>query len=452
MFNLKLFGILTILSVVALAKAPQANSGEFIVKFKMDSAGHPQVFRDSSEYEIVKPIIPSMGLYLVKSKGVRTWGEAKESLRGSNNIVYAQPDHVVTLRSTEPKDENFAKQWSLKNTEKRGADIRATDAWDLGSGGKDAAGNDIVIAIVDGGMDLKHEDLVQNIWLNTGEIPGNGIDDEGNGFIDDVNGWNAYDHTGNLVAERHGTHVAGIAGAAGNNGKHIAGINWNVKLMPVLAASGKTSVVLEGYGYVLKQKQLWLESKGKKGANIVATNSSFGVDGAKCDSADFVTWNDIYTEMGKVGILSAVATANAEIDVDKEGDVPTGCMSAYLIKVTNTDKNDVKYKRAGFGKTTIDIGAPGTEIYSLLPDNKAGNLTGTSMATPHVTGAVAFLHSVLSKDLSDIERTSPSEAALKIKEIIMKNVDPNESLKGITVSEGRLNLYKAAKAAADYKK
>lgn len=443
--------LLVIASATVFGAVPRANPGEFIVKLKLDAKGSPMKFSARSSYEIVKPLVPSMGLYLVKSKSARSWSKAQDEFGHLDNVIYAQPDHFVTLRTTEPKDKDFAKQWSLKNTENRGADISATEAWDIGNGGKDLEGHDIVIAIVDGGMDLTHEDLSANLWKNAEEIPGNGIDDDGNGYIDDVHGWNAFDHSGNVTAERHGTHVAGIAGGVGNNERHIAGINWNVKLMPVMAASGKTSIVLEGYGYVLKQKQLWLESRGKKGANIVVTNSSFGVDGAKCDSGEFAAWNDIYNEMGKAGILSAAATANANVDIDKEGDVPTGCSSQFLITVTNTDKKDMKYPRAGYGRTTIHLGAPGTEIYSTLPNNAAGSLTGTSMATPHVTGAVAFLHSVLSKELYDTVRTNPGTGALQIKALLLENVDPNESLKGKTVTEGRLNLFKAASAASKAK-
>jgi subtilisin family serine protease len=164
----------------------------------------------------------------------------------------------------------------------------------------------------------------------------------------------------------------------------------------VAASSGDTAIVLRGYNYVLEQKKAWLSSNGKKGANIVSTNSSFGVDAAKCSDAQYKVWNDIYEAMGQVGILSAAATANQAWDIDATGDVPTSCESNYIISVTNTTKEDKIYRQAGWGKTHVDLGAPGTDVYSTVPGNQGRNLTGTSMATPHVAGAVAFLHSVAS--------------------------------------------------------
>jgi subtilisin family serine protease len=249
----------------------------------------------------------------------------------------------------------------------------------------------------------------------------------------------------------HGSHVAGIAGASGNNGLQVSGVNWNVKLMPVAASSATTSVISEGYGYVLKQKQLWIDNQGKKGANIVATNSSFGVDEADCTSGDFPVWNDLYNKMGKVGILSAAATANSPLNIDETGDVFTGCSSQYLVKVTNTTKADKLSPGAGYGLKSIDLGAPGTEILSTLPNNRVGKMTGTPMATPHVTGAIAFLHSVASADFQSLTHSDPGQSALTLKDLLLKSVDAIPSLTGKTVSGGRLNLATAAKAIANYR-
>jgi subtilisin family serine protease len=398
----------------------------------------------------LKPLVPELGLYTVDIPNIE--GKSKivvTALKKLNGILYAQQDHKVTQRSI-PNDKSFTQQWDML-LDGLNFGVDASTAWNrFGVGGVDAAGNDIVVAVVDGGVDVKHEDLAQNIWINKGEIPANGIDDDNNGYIDDVYGWNAYNDTGAVASDRHGTHVAGTIGALGNNALHGAGVNWNVKLMTVNGSSSTTAVILKAYGYVLKQKQLWLATGGKLGANIVATNSSFGVDYGDCKSGSFPAWNDIYNEMGKAGILSAIATANMGIDIDKEGDVPTGCDSEYIIAVTNTDKNGVLNPQAGYGTTMIDIAAPGTDIYSTLPGNRWGSLTGTSMSTPHVAGAVAYMHSAADKAFNDSYLKDPGTAALTLKSILLKTVTPITDLHDKTVSGGILNVNNAAAAISIY--
>lgn len=364
-------------------------------------------------------------------------------LRADKNVRWAQLDHEVSLRETSPNDPDFTKQWALSGNPN--ADIRAPGAWDLGQGGKSAAGDDIVVAVVDQGLDVNHDSLKENIWVNQFEIPGNGIDDDNNGYIDDVHGWNAVTDVGTIPAEMHATHVAGIIGARGNDNLQTVGVNWNAKIMSVRAlgnggGKGLTSTVIDAYSYVIKQKKAWLESGGTKGANVVATNSSFGVDYAKCDSGEYPAWNDIYNAMGEVGILSVAATANLGIDVDARGDVPTTCSSEYIVAVTNTDAMGLKNNSAGYGLTNIDLGAPGTKILSTVPNQGLRELSGTSMATPHVTGAIEFLHSVASREFVAFSKANPAEAALAIKHILLSTVSPQADLAGRTVTGGRLNL------------
>jgi hypothetical protein len=296
------------------------------------------------------------------------------------------------------------------------------------------------VAIVDGGCLISHSDLDDNIWVNEDEIPANGIDDDNDGYIDDINGWNAYNSNGNISSDGHGTHVAGIVGAEGNNGSMVAGVSWNVKLMTIMGSTGETSIALEAYGYVLDQRALYNETGGDEGAFVVSTNSSFGVDNANCSTGNYPLWDEAYTAMGEVGILSAAATANNNVNIDNVGDVPTGCDSDYLITVTNTTRNDQKAS-AGYGLESIDLGAPGSSILSTYNNGSTSSLSGTSMATPHVAGAVGFLHSVMTSGFSQFQFNSPGEGALALKSMIMDGTDPISALENITVSGGRLNLF-----------
>lgn len=447
--NLLSFAIVSLMGISAGAESKQ-----IIVKIQPEKVANFE-FMGSRQLE---PVIPELGIYALTltESTARNMGSraAATSLRQKAGVIYAQENHKVTRRvdtsKGTPNDKKFSQQWDLlKDSSNWGID--AVTAWtNFGTGGLDARGNEIVVAVVDGGMDVKHEDLVDNVWINKGEIPGNKIDDDKNGYVDDVYGWNAFSNTGSLSPDMHATHVAGTVGMKGNNGLHGAGINWNVKVMSINGASGDTKTVLIAYGYALKQKQLWLQSGGMQGANIVATNSSFGVDYGDCSSSNYSAWNDIYNEMGKVGILSAAATANIDLNIDTEGDVPTGCTSEYLVTVTNTQKDGKKNSGAGYGKTMIDLAAPGTNIYSTTPNNGFSSLTGTSMATPHVAGAIAYFHSAASKNFNDGYYKDPAGAALAMKKAMLETVTPTTQLKDMTVSGGILNLNAAAQKLSTF--
>tara|TARA_Y100000817_G_scaffold107566_1_gene84201 strand:+ start:188 stop:1504 length:1317 start_codon:yes stop_codon:yes gene_type:complete len=420
----------------ALLVSGQVSAKDLIVRLHETSD-----IKALTTFGATETIISDLNVHKISTLSPMDIEFVKKEFKRNSNIKWVQEDHPVSERSTLPNDPNFAAQWSLNNDDD--TDINAPEAWDYGVGGKDGNGSDIVLAIVDGGVDASHQSLSENMWTNTEEIADNGIDDDGNGYVDDVGGWNAYRNNSEVGGSRHGTHVAGIAAARGDDGLQVTGVNWDAKIMNIKGSSGTTSIVLRAYGYILKQKQIWLESGGERGANVVVTNSSFGVDYANCESGSYPAWNDIYNEMGEAGILSAAATINNSINVDERGDVPTGCSSPYIVAVTNTTVDGEKYNRAGYGFNSIDLGAPGTDVLSTLPGNSTGTLTGTSMATPHVAGAVGFLHSVAPRGFLELYETHPGEAALALKQILLETVTPQEDLREVTQSGGRLNLHAA---------
>jgi len=363
------------------------------------------------------------------------------NVRDHNDVNLAQFNHYVKLRSTFPDDPQFNLQWALHNTGQSGgtpdADIDAPEAWDTTTGGTTALGDEIVVAVIDGGCDLNHEDL--SLFKNIYDIPGNGIDDDTNGYIDDYDGWDAYNSDGTIPSSSHGTHVAGIAAAVGNNATGVSGVNWGAKVMPIAGSSGTESIVVEAYGYVVEMRSRYNETDGARGAFVVSTNSSFGVDYG--DPDNFPIWCALYDSMGAIGILSAAATANINIDIDIYGDVPTACPSDFLLSVTNTTHNDVKNFAAAYGATTIDLGAPGTSILSTIPGNSYTYMDGTSMATPHVAGAVALMYAAACPNLLLQYKNDPDSVALIMKQYLMDGTDSIPSLYGVTVSSGRLNIY-----------
>ena len=422
--------------------------GEIIVMFNSEIDAQSFVSNyDAIDLRVKEKLIPDMNIYLLEYDVKRSQPvDALMSVLRSDKVAIAQFNHFVKERSI-PNDTRFAEQWDKNNTGQTGgtpdADIDAPEAWDISTGGVTALGDTIVVAIVDGGQQVNHPDL--STWLNWREIPGNGIDDDNNGYIDDINGWNAVSNNGTIPANNHGTHCAGIAGARGNNNLGVAGVNHVVKTMPVVGSSSQESVVIRAYGYVLKQRKLYNQSNGSEGAYVVSTNSSFGVDNGQ--PANYPLWCAFYDSLGSAGILSAGAGPNNNVNIDVVGDIPTACPSNFLIAVTNTTNTDAKNSGAGYGVINMDLGAPGTSILSTIPTSSYGTLTGTSMATPQVAGAIGLLHAGAGSVYINLMKNDPDSAALLFKKFILSSVDTIPSLTGITVSNGRLNVHKMLQKA-----
>ena len=437
----------TLISQAAYSAGNDHVPGEIIVMLKH---GEPTSRLTNSlkfvGLKVKEPIVEYMNIWLCEFDNARAdEQQVLNAVRSNNSVAIAQFNHYMSQRTpVMPNDASFGQQWALNNTGQSGgtvdADIDAPEAWGLSTSGLTTAGDTIVIAVIDGGFYLSHNDL--NFWRNWQEIPSNGIDDDGNGYIDDVSGWNALYNNGVITGDEHGSHCAGIAGARGNNSLGISGVNWNAKIMGIMSPSETDSLVIRAYSYCLKQRRVYDQTNGTKGAFVVVTSSSFGVDYGQ--PANYPLWCAFYDSLGNAGILSAGATANLNINIDVTGDIPTSCPSNWLITVTNTTNTDAKNTGAAYGLTTIDLGAPGTSVYSTTTASNYGNLTGTSMATPHVAGAVGFMYSVAPLAWIQAYKLNPGAYALQVKQKIMLGVDPKPSLQNNTVSGGRLNLYNSA--------
>ena len=294
------------------------------------------------------------------------------------------------------------------------------------------------MAVLDSGCDLNHPDLLGNIWNNSAEISGDGIDNDNNGYIDDTFGWNFVDDTNEMKVNGHGLAVSGLVGAKGNNGMGVSGINWDIKLM--VCAIQYVDQIISAYEYVIDQRHQYNESGGQKGAFVVATNASFGLSTPTfCDEQP--VWGGMYDQLGAVGVLTGAGTTNRNLDVDVEGDMPTSCESDFLITVTNMNEAEEKELSSGFGEISIDMAAPGQNSYSLYLFDRYAVFDGNSAAAPHLTGSIALLYSLPCEELASDALSNPRETALLIRSVLIDGVEPLSSLEGLTATGGLLNVY-----------
>ncbi len=356
-----------------------------------------------------------------------------QQLRQHPSVRLAAPNFKAHMRATTPDDTSYPEQWDMER-------IQAPDAWDITTGGATADGREIVVAVLEG-TDPDHEDLEENIWVNRDEIPDDGVDNDNNGYVDDYFGVNVVTGTDEAIVDNHAASVSGIIGAKGNNGTGVTGINWDVKMM-IVSHDLTFPKIIQSYEYVYEMRKRYNESNGEQGAFVVSTNASFGVDRRFPDSNPFFPiWCALYDTLGQVGILSAAATNNDPVDIDEAGDVPGHCDSDYLIMVTDTDIDDEL--DGGFSSTRIDLSAPGKGSYTTRNNSQYGSFSGTSAATPHVSGAIGLLYSFPCIDFIEEAIAEPAETALWLKNVILDNTDPLPDLDGKTVSGGRLNVFKA---------
>ena len=359
-------------------------------------------------------IVP--GLSVVKLPAGMTIEKALQTLNKTSGILYAHPNYQVQALSTFPNDTRFSELWGMHNTGQTGgtpdADIGAPEAWDIGTGSKD-----IIVAVIDTGVDYTHPDLAQNMWVNQPELSGiTGVDDDGNGYIDDIYGYDFCNDDGDPMDDHyHGTHCAGTIGAVGNNNQGVAGVCWNVKIMALKflnsGGSGTTADAIECVEYSVLM-----------GANL--SSNSWGGGGYDQGLEDAID------AAGAAGMLFVAAAGNYNENADISPLYPAAYDCPSIISVMATDHTDQKSSFSNYGPISVDLGAPGSNILSCQPGGGYQYLNGTSMATPHVSGACALLWS-MSSALSGSE----------VKDILLRTVDP--TLAGLCVSGGRLNLYKA---------
>lgn len=420
--------------------------GEVLVQTKQGYSIQQIVnsFPTSYKVEVVEELSSHMRIWHLKfNDQIISQEDFLQNIIRHPGVRLAQNNHYIEERSTMPNDPNTpANQWHHLNTGQTGgtadADIDSDEAWDITTGGLTVQGDTIVVCIVEGGgANYNHPDLIGNFWRNYGEIPNNSIDDDNNGYVDDVDGWNVGGNNDNHSAGGHGTQCMGMIGAKGDNSVGVVGANWNVKMMLVSGFSTAESSVISAYSYPLKMRKMYNESNGTEGAFVVATSASWGIDQA--DPSNYPLWCAFYDTLGTYGVLNPGATTNSNFNVDVVGDMPTACASDYMVSVTRTSATDSQ--AGGYGATTIDFGAPGINVYTTSSSSSYGTTTGTSFSCPLTAGVIALLYSVPCNSFIALAKADPQAAADEVLQALMNGVDQVPSMSGISVTGGRLNAF-----------
>jgi subtilisin family serine protease len=397
--------------------------GELLVRFAPDDNGvlPTSQQRDSlmsyslgAQQKRQYKIVPGLSLVMLPP-GI-TVKQALATLSKDTKILYAQPNYEYNALATLPNDPRFNELWGMNNTGQTGgtpgADINAPEAWDIatGTGG-------IVVAVIDTGVDYTHPDLSDNMWINEPEFTGKpGVDDDGNGYIDDIYGYDFVNNDGDPMDDYyHGTHCAGTVGAVGNNAIGVTGVCWSLKIMAVKfldsSGSGTTADAISSIQYAMDM-----------GARVMSNSwGGTGYDEGLKDAIDAA---------GRAGIVFVAAAGNDNVNNDTSPHYPSSFNSENIIAVMATDKYDAKASFSNYGPVSVDLGAPGVDILSCEPGGGYRFLQGTSMATPHVAGACALLLSV-----------NPLLEYKELKDTLIQTVDT--TLPGLCVSNGRMNLHRA---------
>ena len=395
----------------------------------------------SSPFANMIAIAPRQSIYLLQFDYTQhTFSACQRFLHKQQGVAAVQRNFLLENRSLLPDDPLFNEQWGWLNIGQEGgiagSDIGATEVWPYTTGQITPKGDTIVIALIDNGIQQTHPDLEDQLWLNREEIPNNLIDDDLNDFVDDYLGWNVSAENDLLSQGSHGTKVAGVMSSTGNNGIGVAGLAYGARLMVLECELGSSSELLQAYDYVRQQRALYNNTNGEKGAYVVATNTSWGVTGISESEAPI--WCGFFETLGTEGILNIVAVPNAPLDLDEVFDLPTACASPFVISTTAINRFDER-SFAAFGGASVDIAAPGEDIWTTSATGGYTMASGTSFAAPAVTGAIALLYGVPCSPTS----ITPMETALQIKDILLGSITELPSLEGEVSTGGRLNIWNA---------
>ncbi len=378
------------------------------------------------------PFQTDASLYVVRISDDSKLQAAMTALSNEPAIQYVEPNFIYTTQDETdpvdsqpklPNDVDFSKLWGLHNVGQAdaagqvgtaGSDIGVLPLWNAGITGS----KDVLVAVIDTGIDHLHPDLAANMYTNPGEIEANGVDDDNNGFIDDVHGYNFEAHTANARDDHdHGSHCAGTIGGVGNNGVGVTGVNWNVTLMPVkfLSASGSGSLqgAVESINYARMMK-----------VNVMS--NSWGGGGFS------QTLKDAIDATEKAGIIFVAAAGNDSSNNDAAPSYPASYDIANIISVAATDNRDNIARFSNYGATKVHVAAPGVKIYSTTKNGGYNAFSGTSMATPHVSGIVSLLLS-----------QHPEWTYSEIKQRLIETSNPVRALRRKVVAKGRVSAYNA---------
>ncbi len=405
------------------AKADAYVPDEVLIKVDSSTSARRSVESLVEEGASVLEKLGDQGWQRIRIPEGMTVEQALQQFQKMDGIVAIQPNFYYHLLTTTPNDPQFVStgMYGL-------AKISAPQAWDLTTGS-----SSVVVADIDTGMRYTHQDLAANAWINGGEIAGNGVDDDNNGFVDDVQGWDFFYNDSNPFddAGGHGTHTAGTIGAVGNNMLNVVGVNWNVKIMPIKIYSpngtdSTSSMLVNAYNYVRMMKL--------RGVNIRVTNNSYGGCGEAC-GYDQAT-KDALDGMGDAGILNVFAAGNSNVnnDVNPSGSYPSVYTSPSILAVAASASTDAKASFSSYGPISVDLAAPGSGVLSTYAtsDTATATLSGTSMATPHTAGAAALLSAY-----------NPNLSVASLKATLMNTVDPLAVWAPLVKSGGRLNVFAA---------